>query len=128
MALFNAEKEMANRGVQLTLLNHHCELADPAGPYDEQSLLHGAMGLFIVGRFDIEKTGIIPTAEHIFWGAAHPKEVTTNKCDCGYPENSYAQKPPPPEVLSVAGLNGALRELRRTKSAKRPSALPRGIV
>ena len=35
MALFNAEGEMANRGVQMTLLNHHVELKDPARPYDE---------------------------------------------------------------------------------------------
>ena len=40
MALFNAEGGMANRGVQMTLLNHHVELKDPARPYDEGSVLH----------------------------------------------------------------------------------------
>ena len=114
MAAFNAVEEMAKRHVGLTLLNHHCELVDPRGPYDKNSVLYDSMGLWIVGPFDIQRTRIISAAEHMFWGAAHPKEVTKRQCSCGYPAGSYTHPPPPPEVLSVEGLNTALGELSQT--------------
>ena len=65
MAVFNAVGEMAKRGVGLTLLNHHCELADPNGSYDKNSVLYDSMGLWVVGKFDIEKARIATAAEHI---------------------------------------------------------------
>ncbi len=114
MAAFNAVEEMAKRGVGLTLLNHHSELADPNGPYDEKSVLFDSMGLWIVGKFDIEKTRIATAAEHIFWGAAHPKEVASKQYRCGYRASSYKHTPPRPQVVNVDGLNSALAELRVT--------------
>ena len=114
MAAFNAVEEMAKRGVGLTLLNHHSELADPNGPYDKDSVLFDSMGLWIVGKFDIEKTRIATAAEHIFWGAAHPKEVASKQCTCGYRASSYKHTPPRPQVVNVDGLNSALAELRVT--------------
>ena len=101
MAAFNAVDEMAKRHVGLTLLNHHCELVDPRGPYDKNSVLYDSMGLWIVGPFDIQRTRIISAAEHMFWGAAHPKGVTKKQCVCGHPSGSYTHPPPPPDVLSV---------------------------
>ena len=113
MALFDAEGEMAKRGVQMTLLNHHVELKDPARPYDEGSVL---MGLFIVGPFDIPRTRIIPPEEHIFWGHAHPKEKTRTQCACGYLATSYVgQQPPAPKMFSLDGLNQALAEVQQAK-------------
>ena len=116
VALFNAEGEMAKRGVQITLLNHHIELEDPARPYDEGSVLHDSMGLFIVGPFDIPRTRIIPPEEHMFWGAAHSKEKTGKQCACGYLATSYVgQQPPAPKVFSLDGLNQALAEVQQAK-------------
>ena len=105
MALFNAEKEMANRGVQMTLLNHHCELENPGRPYSEGDVVHASMGMFIVGRFDIPRTRVIAQAEHMFWGAAHPKENTGKQCACGYLATSYVgQQPPAPKAVSYTHL------------------------
>ena len=84
MAAFNAVEEMATRGVGLTLLNYHCELADPHLPYDKNNVLYDSMGVWIVGKFDIERTRVVSAAEHIFWGAAHPREVTAKRRACGF--------------------------------------------
>ena len=114
MAVFSVVGEMAKRGVGLTLLNHHCEMADPILPYDKNSVLFDSMGVWVVGKFSIETTRISSAAEHIFWGAAHPKCVGRAQHTCGYPASSYKHPPPPPQVVDPEGLNDALRQLRET--------------
>ena len=114
MAAFNAVGEMATRGVGLTLLNYHCELDETNLDYDKNNVLYDSMGVWIVGKFDIERTRVVSAAEHIFWGAAHPREVTTKKRVCGYQDHSYKHAPPLPQLVDVDGLNAALSELKQT--------------
>ena len=116
MALFNAEVEMAKRGVQLTLLNHHVELEHPDRGYAGENVLRDSMALFILGPFDIPHTKVAPQAEHIIWGAAHPMEEAKKQYTCGFPAASYVgQKPPAPKVPSLDGLNQALAEVQQAK-------------
>ena len=121
MALFNAEGEMAKRGVQMTFLNHHVELKHLDRGYAEENVLHDSMALFIVGPFDTPRTKVAPQAEHIIWGAAHPKGHAKRQFTCGFPASSYVgQKPPAPKVPSLDGLNEALAQNQQAKEVYEP--------
>ena len=50
---------MAKRGVGLTLLCHHREMANPDAGYDRTNIKYDTMGLWIVGKFDIERSWLV---------------------------------------------------------------------
>ena len=75
IAVFGVLPEMAKRGVGLTLLSHHMELNDPEIPCASggHELKWDTLGLWIVGPLDIKRSSRLAPADHLFWGAAHPK-------------------------------------------------------
>ena len=103
MAMFGVLPEMAERGVGLTLLCHHMELADPERTEDP-SLKWDTLGLWLVGPVDITKCKKLSPNDHIFWGAAHPKslDLAWRSYDCGYPQACHSW-PPPFECPALAG-------------------------
>ena len=118
MAAYGAVNEMAKRGVGLTLLSHHREMANASDDYKETTMQYDSMGLWIVGKFDIERTWILSTADNVFWGAAHPKarDIAPEGYACGYAAKHYKHSPPDLRsrhgVEEVDDLRNALEELR----------------
>ena len=95
MAMFGVIPEMAKRGVGLTLLCHHYELADPENT-KFHSLKWDSLGLWIVGPVDIEKCKRLCFYDHLFWGASHPKsfDIALRNYQCGYFAESHCWPTP----------------------------------
>ena len=85
MAMFGVIPEMAKRGVGLTLLCHHMELADPESTKNH-TLKWDTLGLWLVGPVEIEKCKRVCPFDHMFWGASHPKslDIVSRHYHCGY--------------------------------------------
>ena len=113
MAMFGVLPEMHKRGVGISLLAHHYELEDPDDELNEQ-LLFDSMGLWAVGPVKIKDSTRCSRADHIFWGAAHPKNKKIKRCNfhCGFPVASHKWHPPFVHTKMPAALAAGVDKVR----------------